>query len=280
MLTFQAMTFRDWSVVFSQITQQIFTNAFFKSFGWRHTDVLYVYDSQKVTSYRSNEEHWKGMFNFICTQQEKSGHFIEQICSELSSEFVKLRELLEYLDAEDLSTLDVEILSSKFQSVIDLLYALGPKYVVASLFPQHLEKFTEFSKSFTEQGKLAFEIRSKMYNVFAPVSEKVCAKISLEALRRIGIGEEFARFLSLDELQKILQPSYLNINTTQLKDELARRSKYYLLAEEKILFTTLLEYIDNKGWKLEEEIVEATSDAELKGAVAIAILNEYVEKYV
>jgi len=249
-LFFEPAAYRDWTVIHCQSGCYMWTKEFRKQFKWGISDVCYVWNGYHTITYRIPEEYLDGMFYFVKKQLRKDPKFIKNICKKAvkkSADFEKYFNKYESQKLKDFSEIKLENLLNR---LIKRMFSLAPSVFIIIYFPQGLEKFPEEIETFRDARKDAINTRDKIDKILGPLSNQLFKKIGKVLLKKAEISEDFARFITIDEAKDILKGK---IKTNNLKKELEKRSKYFLVGGGKVWYLPIKQYLLQRGWDLSEQ---------------------------
>lgn len=249
-LFFEPAAYRDWTVIYCQLGCYMWTKEFRKQFKWRISDICYVWNGYHTTTYRIPEEYLDGMFYFVKKQLRKDPKFVKNICKKAikkSADFEKYFNKYKSQKLEDFSEIKLEDL---LNGLIKRILSLAPSVFIIIYFPQGLEKFPEEIKTFRDERKDAIDTRDKIDKILGPLGNQLFEKIGRALLKKAKVSEDLARFITIDEAKDILKGK---IKTDNLKKELGRRSKYFLVGGEKLWYLPIKRYLLQRGWSLSEQ---------------------------
>jgi len=258
-LTFEPTIFRDWSIAYCELAYISATREFKKQFSWKYSDLIFLWDGKKETLYRAREEHIHGMFSFITKKINKDKNFMRKISKELLVNMKEYETLLTTLLNTDLNKLKKKEVLSIFRKLKRKYIPLLPKFLIIMYFPQQIEKYYQkYKNKYAKEFQICLETRPKVDKILAPFTEKFLRKLDSFVLKGIGIkfNKKYSQFLTLEEIDNILDNKYSQKQLNNIKKEIKNRNKYFLFAKGNVRYISLKEYIISKRWNLAEQIVE------------------------
>jgi len=257
-LEFEEINARDWTVILAELVQKFYIENLTDVVGWHYTDVIYHYQNKKMTCYRPRDEHYKGILSVGLLRIGEDNNFIAKLCSDFESEFNIFSKIQAEILYDDISKMaDSEILAT-FRNFKNKFLKAGAIFGFISFLPQDLDLDPRIKAKHQKDYDLMVQTRAQYDKLFIPVSDECCLKLCQFVLKRMNISDELARFLSIDELEKLL--SNLPIDKKELTQRLAKRSEYFLLSQGKLIDISLDNYFKKRGWILhQEEISEGLS---------------------
>ncbi len=261
-LTFEPVSYRDWSVVYCQLAHGMWTIAFKKEFGWSVTDICYDWDGNKVTLYRPREEHVQGMFDFVSNLIDLDGEIINHIAGQLLGLTAELQKFVTTSTSIVPGAQLVE-LQDIMRELINFQNRIAPKFFIIMYLPQLLESFPEHADTYAVQARVAIETRSQVDKVFAPLSNKLSIELCERALQLARLPLELGRFLSLSEFKGIINhPSAKP--SAGLQTALSARQKHFLVAGGEVFTIPIAQYIELHHWVL--SMPKITSEDVIQGS--------------
>jgi len=249
-LSFEPAAYRDWTVIYCQLGCYMWTKEFKKQFGWRISDICYVWNGYCTTTYRIPEEYLDGIFYFVKKQLAKNPEFIKNICKKAikkSADFKRYFNKYESQKLEDFSEIKLEKILNE---LIKRIFSLAPSVFIIIYFPQGLKKFPEEIKVFKDSMRNAINTRDKIDKILGPLGNQLLEEIGRASLKKVKVSKDFARFISINEVKDILRGK---IKVDDLKKELEKRSKYFLVGGGKVCYLPIKQYLNQRGWGLLEQ---------------------------
>lgn len=267
-LTFEPSIYRDWSIMYSWFAHEMFIKGFQAQLGWHYTDVMFVWDGEKVTIYRAIEEHIHEFYALVDGRLKDNPHFVAEVADKVVNEVNVLKPFLESIMESRLDDLASEELLKKFEILAESVLTVTPWFLILMYFPQQLERLG--LDKYRQDFEIAVEARGKVDKILAPLSNKATNLLAAEALRRNKLPKVGARFLAPDEFKKLITEKASESYIRTLGQSLIERESYWMIAGGDISNESAKKYIERRGWKLHmPEVTDETT--EIKGnAVHIA----------
>jgi len=258
-LCFVPIIFRDWSVILCEISHLMFTKEFKKQFQWRLTDAIYLWDGQKTIAYRDKGEQKRGILELVVSKVKKDKFFIADLNKKALEEVQEIDKFFNELMIKKFSSLSKKNLSRKFDDYVAKMVTIGPKLLIIQFFPMQFEKDGNLESKFRKEIDLCVETRGKWDKIVGPATDKLAIKFGTEALKRISIEKKFGKFLTIEEVKKVLSGKVSRGEVNNLNKKLQSRVKYYLLAGGKIWDVSLEDYLKKRDWELEKQVIRRDS---------------------
>ena len=249
-LSFEPAAYRDWTVIYCQLGCYMWTKEFKKQFGWRISDICYVWDGYCTTTYRIPEEYLDGMFYFVKKQLAKNPEFIKDICRKAIKKSVDFERYFNKYKSQKLEDFSEIKLEKILNELIKRIFSLAPSVFIIIYFPQGLKRFPEQTKVFKNAMSDAINTRDKIDKILGPLGNRLLEKIGRASLKKVKVSKNLARFITINEVKNILNGK---IKVDDLKKELEKRSKYFLVGEGKVCYLPVKQYLNQRGWSLLEQ---------------------------
>ena len=249
-LSFKPAAYRDWTVIYCQLGCYMWTKEFKKQFGWRISDICYVWDGYCTTTYRIPEEYLDGMFYFVKKELTKNPRFIKDICRKAVKESTDFERYFNKYKSQKLESFSEIKLEKILNELIKRIFSLAPSVFIIIYFPQGLRKFPEEIKLFKNAMNDAINTRDKIDKILGPLGNRLLEEIGKASLKKVKISKDLARFITINEVKSILNGK-TKIN--DLKKELEKRNKYFLVGEGKMWYLPIKKYLNQRGWSLLEQ---------------------------
>lgn len=264
-ICFSPTTFRDWSVIFCEISYLMFTREFKKQFQWHFTDAIYLWDGQKTTAYRDKDEQRRGIFELVISKMKNDKFFITDLNNKVLEEVKEIEIFFNELVAEDFDDFSKDKIGSKFDEYVSKMATIGPKLLIVQFFPMQFGGGNDLKNKFKEEIDLCIETRGKWEKFVGPTADKLAIKFGTAALKKTAIEEKLARFLTIREARTLFHGKISKSEENNLNKRLRTRVKYYLLGGGEIWSIPLKSYLEERGWELEAQIANDIKK-EIKGS--------------
>jgi|GEM_PF-4007570 phosphohistidine swiveling domain-containing protein len=261
-LTFEPSIYRDWTAMYSWFAYEMFIKGFQTQFGWHYTDVMFVWDGEKVTIYRAIEEHIHEFFALVDGRLKDNPHFVAEVAEKVVHEVNALKPFLDSILEGKLGELSSDELLRKFETSRESVLTVTPWFLILMYFPQQLERLG--LDQYKQDFDIAVEARGKVDKTLGPLSNKATNLLAAEALRRNELPAAGARYLAPHEFKKLVTERTSERYNKTLRQSLIEREPYWMIAGGDISTESVEEYIQRHGWKLNvPEVKDETT--EIKG---------------
>lgn len=244
-LIFEKSITRDWGIIYAQIWHEVFTKEFKKQIGWGYTEVVLEGKDNAVSIYRAPKEHIDGMRDFILRQLDKNDSWLRK-----QSEFIegKVSDIIDWVNKikeKNFSEYSDKELGKILKEFVDRNIELGPAFIIMLWFPIQMEQHPQLGK-YKEAVETVVRCRKKIEKI-GPLVDIFGRGISIEALRRANIKNDYSKFIIYQEILE-----FFNKGARFNEKILNSRQKYFLVTKMGILSEPLEKYLAKCGYLLEE----------------------------
>ena len=246
-LVFEKSITRDWCTVFAQTWHEVFTKEFRRQFGWGLTEIIYKVDKNCISVYRAPIEYIEGMKNLILDRLKKDSQWINKKAKEVQKQAESIIKWINIIKQKPYSLYDNKKLADILNKLIRNNVEIGPKYIIMFWFPIQMENM-EKSGIYEDATLIARKTRKKIHILGAIVDKFACELVE-EALKRAKLPSNLSKFTTYQEVL-----DYLRNDTLITKKELLKKKNGFIITKDGILFESVKNYLNKKGYPLKDEI--------------------------
>ena len=244
-LVFEKSITRDWSLFFIEILHRELIKDFKKQYGFGYSEMLFDIHSGYTDIYRAPAEHIHGMRAFILKELKKNPDFIKTCSKKLMDLYSSFLDVVKKINSTSLKFIPNQKFKQLLDDFIEIRQKTSSTFVIIMWFPMLMENYSQQDK-YQKDINFASKVRAKT-DGFGPETDQVTRKIAGEVCRRMFNHTDYAKFLSLKEIN-----AFLIYGKIPNESELKKRSQGFVYGLKGIAYISLQKYATSEGVEIKE----------------------------